>query len=471
MRNKKIYDSVQSDLVFVTTKQFMEDFSHIVKADLAFQAGPASRWLSEQKSSYITSVIRGMAPSKYIFADVDCCLENAIKNEQKNDVDYFQPHKDKGTKYLNVDSNNRVINICEFVKGKVNIEFGTYLIDGIFHEIGQNNSTYRTIPTSLRNKFDNAKLWIEVYQNATRQQLSDLFRRLNDGKPLNEAEKRNACTSKVADVIRELSEIYAKNFVTKTWISQKEANRRGVDDFIASFAHVYYYGLATAINHQSLSDMYDTNDDDKVLKQGKEFNVDFHAFMKLFNKDLQVLHNKNSIFDLWVIFCEQKKKNCYLDDNKKNDYIKTYINVVCSLLLERDQFGRPVVYDAPTELRRGWGDPKSFETLVGGRQFANNIKRFELISQRMNLSNFFIQRDTKRSATPLQKTLTAYNKGWKTNTGEDIDKSKLHSNEYHTGHVKPHADGGKTELYNFVIQTKEDNLKLGKKPVVINPTV
>ena len=165
------------------------------KADEAFQANKYTRWSEEQSASYMTSTACGMAVSKFILCDIQKCLDNAILNERHSDIEYYKNWLAMGVKYLNLDSNNRCINVTNFYKNKVVIESDHYRLGNmiVLVEKGRND-TYDKLPKKLKESFDNALVSIEMFEDVTRQELSDIFTRLNDGKPLNEPEKRNLCS-------------------------------------------------------------------------------------------------------------------------------------------------------------------------------------------------------------------------------------------------------------------------------------
>ena len=103
----------------INVEDFLCNIVEYLEADQAFQAGKFSRWSNYQKSSYITALIRGMTPSKFIFADVNACLEYAKENEQVLDVAYYEAWLISGVSYLNIDSNNRTINLIAFSKDEL----------------------------------------------------------------------------------------------------------------------------------------------------------------------------------------------------------------------------------------------------------------------------------------------------------------------------------------------------------------
>ena len=179
----------------INVEDFLCNIVEYLEADQAFQAGKFSRWSNYQKSSYITALIRGMTPSKFIFADVNACLEYAKENEQVLDVAYYEAWLISGVSYLNIDSNNRTINLIAFSKDEFPILPGEYKVGEWFGEIVKGvNDLYSTMPKPLLSKFDESIISVTKYVDASREELSDLFICINDGKPLNDPEKRNAKT-------------------------------------------------------------------------------------------------------------------------------------------------------------------------------------------------------------------------------------------------------------------------------------
>ena len=448
----------------IPVEDFLSNVVEYLQADLAFQAGAFSRWSERQKSHYITAHIRGMAPSKFIFADINACFEYAEENEQVLDIAYYKDWLMNGVSYLNIDSNNRTINLIAFVNDEFPILPGEYKVDEWFGEVVKGvNDLYSTMPEALRTKFDKSTISVTKYIDASREELSDLFICINDGKPLNDPEKRNAKTSPIAKIIRELAALYYTRFVDDdiSWIGSKAANRRGVDDFIAGMAFIYFYGLNKMMSPDALWDMYSPTS--TASKNSSNFKKVFEQFMEFANNDdLKAIPNKNSILDLFVIWVENKKKNLISIESKNSEFIHKYIDVVGELVLDS------TMYDGK-DVNANWISPKNFAKIIGGRQSANNRLRNKLIKKNMKkLSSYFKKVELKpRAATKNTKFGVAVKGGWKTPEGKDIVRSKLHDGKtYHGGHDHtPHADGGGNGPDNIKIQEAEDNIKLGRNPI------
>ena len=295
-----IFRIINCEDCIITVKEFLSDLYKYLMADLAFQAAEDSRWDEKQKSQYITALIRGMAPSKFIFADVKECLNFARENHSPLDIEYYQSWLDAGVQFLNIDSNNRTINIFDFVNDKFPILPGNYYINDTHIQIvAGKNDTYSTMPKVLMERFEQSCITATLYLDSSREELSDLFININNGKPLNAPEKRNAKTSNIAAVVRELSNLYYDRFVGDdiSWIAKKEANRRKIDDFIASMASVFFYGLQHSSSEKSLWNMYESGS--VASKNAPQFKSFFLMFMKFADdENLKAIPNKTSFFDL-----------------------------------------------------------------------------------------------------------------------------------------------------------------------------
>lgn len=438
------------DWVF-STLSYDSEVGQYQEADLAFQANKYSRWDESQKSGYIRNFLLGFAPSKYIFADVEKCLESAIERGDKDDIAYFSAWLNKGVKYLNIDSNNRNNVHLAFRNGEVTLPHGKYNIDGAECIVDSECDTYDTCPEIIREAYDAAMITISVYTNASRADLSELFRAVNDGKPLNDAEILNSYITITANIIRELADEYGDYFVEQgKWFSSAATiNRRGIDAFIADMAFIYAYGMNNGISTAAMKNFYRDGSDGEQSMPG--FKKLFKSFMKeVMTKNAYAISNRNSVFDLFVIYIELKNKKLAINDNEQ--FLKEYIKVVAELLESKE------MYEAD-----GWIDPKSFKKIVGGRQLINNQIRHREIMKRFDVDALTTKK-SKRTFNANDKMILAVNGGWKTPEGKNIEMDKLHDGDkYHGGHITPYHLTKDTSIENGVIQEKEDNLALGGK--------
>ena len=453
---------VSSDNYNLAMLDFYKNVVPNQKADEAFQANKYTRWSLEQAANYMSSTATGKAPSKFILCDIEKCLESAIQDERPSDIEYYKDWLAMGVKYLNLDSNNRCINVTDFYQNKVAIESDHYRLGDMIVLVEKGlNDTYDKLPKKLKEAFDNAVVSVQMYTDVTRQELSDIFTRLNDGKPLNEPEKRNASTSLVAQAVRELASEYYSVFTHKNnkWFTDEQGNRRGPDDEVAKMLYLFVNGHSANVSSvKSLKKMYEIKSkEEDFIRQFKSI---FKAFMK-WHEDEQVFAlPKNSVFDLWIIFLKLKNdENAKIKDGKLKSFIKLYCKIVGNLLADE------TIYDREAPLL-----PGPFSTMIGGKQPGNNLKRHELIWPKIEevFDTYFVSLDPKRSITPNERLSTAARDDFMTPEKKEIDLSKLNDGEtYHGGHKEAHTLGNPTTVDNSVIQEATDNLKLGKNPVKV----
>lgn len=463
----KIKKPATGKRIDIKVSDFVKDLAKYVKADMAFQANPESRWSPEQMSSYVTSSILGMATSTFVLADVRECLKETIKQEQKHDIAYYQQWIKLGVYYLNIDGNNRVIVLLGFIAGKFGIEPGPYLIDGTMFTIDKTNNKIDTLPSKIKNMLMDMVIPLYVYADVSRDQLSEIFTRINDGKPLNQPELRNAQTSDIATIVRNLASKHKKRFGDRNtckWFTKEDLIRRGIDDFIAGLCFIYFNDHTNNINPQNLLDMYDTGSLENQAV--KSFEKSFDSFMKniLSDKNLNALPNKNSILDLFVIWNDKMKNDFVFKNNtSKKQFITNYIKTI-GILIKNDK-----VYVIDKKANR---KNKTFEDMLSTRSNTVNQFRINLIVKNMKLDKYFNQLSKRKSLTKNQKLVKVVEQdGITLDTNKIIDLSQLHNGKkYHSGHKIPHADQGSSNLNNLVIQDAGDNLKQGRKPlkVIIN---
>ena len=440
-----------------------------VEADLNFQS--RTRWSLEDMQSYITSLIIGMAPSKFIFAATAAC---SAASQNKKDQEYYQGWIDKLVDYLNIDSNNRINTIRKFINNEFGIESGIYLVNGqsITVEAGVND-TFDKLDSVLKMTFLNAKVTLEVILSATRKQLSEQFIRMNQGIYLNGPEKRNAVISPFSDEIRELTTDHM-SLLCPQYISEKEASRRKADDFLAGLCLLYQYGHQYKITEKSLWSAYDEKS--TINETIFTFCDFFDNFAKAVKPYVGILPNKNSIIDMVCIIKDMEDQGRFLQDKKG---FFTEFSRVHALLLNDKKFhpvsdDKVVTYQGLLRSRESKYNSLRRILLEGGGEYQLGEKKSTTRdfyptdeSVKFDYEQFFsVERDSQRSFTKEQKLVAAWEQDFTTPEGKPIEfDDLLNPDKIQGGHDKPWADGGSTTQDNLKLQTKEDNLKLGKKSI------
>ena len=441
----KTHTAVGTQTVSHTIADF-KSYLDAIFADLAMQS--KTRWQTGHKTAFMQSVLLNTAPSKFILCDIESCKQYAKLTGDKESYDYFNQFSNKYT-FLNLDSNNRTLTIGEFFNNEVTLEEGVYVIDGSDYTVDSSSNTFETMPEGLKAVLMSQKITVEIITRATKEDLSRMFLVVNDGVKLNAAELRNPILTLVCEEIRSLAQKYEKKFINAKVFTQNDCDRRKLDDFFAGLFFFYINGLDTPITAKSLDTMYVDANAQKVVKN---FSKTLNAFLKVVGKNLSVFKRENALLDLFVLYVDQIRNSKKLTDEKgfMEDFIKSYIELL----------------DDVTEYQYNEkGRSASFSELLRSREVRFNKLRHQLITGVYNTDIYFIEIDKKRNATTEEKLIAANRQGWVTPEGKEIPMGEVLTNKFEGGHVIPHALGGKTKQDNLVIQTREDNRKLGMNPV------
>lgn len=439
-----------------------------IVADYDVQPNGDTRWTDKLRRFFITRFLQGFAVSKFILVDVKACYEYAVEKHDDNSKIYFKSWLNKNVRYLNLDSNNRCNTLLQYFNNRFGIETGVYML-GLFNpKITKNNSLYNKLPKQMRDFLNEREISVEMITEASQEDLAELFIAINDGVPLNAAEKRHAYSTPISNDIKKLSREYEKFLSSASkWFKKDAINRRVIDDFIAGCAYVFFNDNYKKIDKNVLWEMYQPHS--VACIQHDSFTRTFRKFMNILvdihrasNKaTIFSIPNVNVLFDLWILYSEKVKDRYNLLPEKKELFVQSFADTIFSLLANEEP--SYTVAKSKKDARI-----LSFDGLLSGRTSGvQNRMRLNEVKKNMKyvLNKVFVELD-KRNCSDMDKVIVAHKNGWKTFEGKDIDPRKLHDGKtYHKGHIKPHSRGGKSSQQNITIQAKEDNLKNGARPL------
>lgn len=442
---KNVTQSVSKEYKLCSEK--MANFKEKIGLDLSFQS--EARWSDEQKSAYVSSLITGMAPSKIIIANVDLCLETSV--EDSLDYLYFKKWKDGGKDGISIDGNNRTITLFQYLNNQVSIQHGEYNLPSGPVIIGDANDKFKTHPKALKDFIEgNVTISVCEYINATRSDLSDLFKNINDGVPLNAQELRNCILVPFADEVRNLSKQYAAAFKN----IKKDNSRRAVDEQFVNMAVYYAYGAEHGISKKDKDMAYGDNSSAwyHYNKGGKKSIEDTMKLVEKYSdagfKDVSTLLN---LFMAVTYLNKQKRK--ILDDEK---FFKWF------MAKENARVADPtdLAVTKEGEKRNYSGCNKSTTDIFLEARYDYIVKDLNGIS-----SDVVTSLDTDRLFTPTQRYQMWQNQGGICpQTGKIIPEDEINNHElWHADHVHPYVQGGKTIIENGQLVDKEWNLKKGSK--------
>lgn len=178
--------------------------NRIKKGNIRFDAyyqRQAGQWGYAQKSLLIDSVLRGIpVPGIYL--------------EKKT-------NEDGSTEFYVIDGCQRLSTLMEYLNGEFVIQRGTPDID----DCRCAGKSYQNLPEQLQSTFNDGSLVLCIIESATQEEIVELFKRLNNGKPLTMAQKNKAIMEReMANKIADIAEMPVfRKFLSPTQLRRDEA--------------------------------------------------------------------------------------------------------------------------------------------------------------------------------------------------------------------------------------------------------
>jgi 5-methylcytosine-specific restriction endonuclease McrA len=423
----------------------MFNFKNKIGLDLSFQS--EARWDPKQKSDFITSLIKGMAPSRIIIANIESCLEESV--EDSLCYNYFTDWLNRGKDGISIDGNNRTITIDEYLNDKVAIQHGEYNLPIGAIIVNEKNDRFNTHPKLLKEHINNnIRISICEYTKASRADLSELFKNINNGVALNPQELRNATLVPFADEVRKLAKQYGSAFkhIFKT------NNRRVIDEQIVNMSVYYSYGASEGISKKDKDNAYIDNSTvwknfkgakkaiEETLKLVDKYgNAGFKDVSTLMNLFISIVHlqkeERNIVdkerFFKWFMATE----NARVADSTKlvetktesRDYEGCNTSTSDVYLVARYNYITKDLQTIPTDI----------VTLVDPERLFSRAQRYEMWSRQGGV------------CPRTDKVIPE----------EDINNHEL----WAADHVIPYSKGGATTIENGELVCKEYNLAKGAK--------
>lgn len=464
MTQAKVYSTVLADTNRTRTTigsylQWITPFNKTAKLykvdiDLAFQS--RTRWDNTQKQNFINSCLIDMNISKFVLVDVRRCRDNA---KTEDDRKYYDSWLKLGVEFLNVDSNNRTTTLREFKSDKVSIPLGDYYIPsyGTFI-ITKDNNLYSTMPEDFRRIFESNILSTHIIVEASREQLSDVFERMNSGESLIFPEKINCSYSTTCKEIRDCTTFFADAYLAAKLFKENEVNRRKIDAWFAQIFYLWNSGFDVKFTESVHKKWY--NKDSVSNKSVSKFVADFKSFNRLVGKKIVNFHYKWALFDLFYMISEEKKKNKILTDE---NIVLDFIEMITKL--SNDKTAK-YAYEEVTNSETVYFPFKQF---YRGGDIANFTARHRVYKKEgWNISKYFGKsKDPKRTLDRMEKQGIAVRDNYIDSDGDMFEIETLFDGDKDSGHIEAHGLGGKTEPDNMVIEKMSQNRSKKMKETVV----
>lgn len=225
----------------------------------------------------------------------------------------------KKASYEIIDGQQRIATILEFVNNRFKVPV---------------NSTEEEFDfASLEQKYQEAilnfKIDIELITEASEEDAALLFSRLQEGEVLNDWEKLNAITGKLADFVKSIEEHV---FFTKTGISGK---RFGIKGICQQLAYLQARGTMS-LEYHNLREFFEGNSDfdDERVKQRIRNTLDFMNL--IFPQQESYLASSGNVLSIFILCAWLLEKKVELHHMRLRKFFTNFFNNVGKTDTDRD---------------------------------------------------------------------------------------------------------------------------------------
>jgi hypothetical protein len=352
---------------------------------------------------------------------------------------YFREIEKNGYEYEVVDGQQRLRAIFDFFHDKFPMPLDADAVEG--HDV--KGCTYSKLHTDIQMKLRNSLLDIVTLNTSyTDEDIEEIFLRLQNGTPLNAAEKRRAIPGNMKAIVQDMAK---DPIFTLAGFKDK---RYAYEDVVAKVLHLLSVNGITDIRPLSIKKTYErhkdiTQSDANVQRAAKAFRFLVKAFKGGPSPQLK----RFSIITLSFLTIELLDK--YDLSQFPTEFAKAYISFEVARreneeLPEEKQDPRLAAY---TDAARS--------DSIQDMQYRHDMLREMIVRAIPDLS----LKDPLRGFTDEQRQAIYWrDKGECQNCGKKCDE-----NAYHADHKVPHSKGGQTCLSNGQVLCPDCNTKKGNR--------
>lgn len=358
---------------------------------------------------------------------------------------YFREIDNSEYSFEAVDGQQRLRSIHSFIQGEYSLSENSEPVEirGMSYDIA--NKYHNDLNPQVRQKLQSTSLDVVILNSAyTDDDIEDIFLRLQNGTPLNSAEKRRAIKGDFRLVVAELS----NDSLFK--LSDFKNKRFAYEDICAKLLHITIKGEYTSLSNASIKDTYEKNS--KYSTEAAEYKKLKSAFKFIYEsitaKDsTQIKFKKYAFITLPLLVMRM------MEDYNLKDYKSEFAEALREFELARSI--------SDENLKNGQdADPKMllFKNAARADDVASLVMRENILKEFiLNELTFLSLKDARRSFTDDQRNIIYLrDKGIC-----KICNKKCSREDYHADHIKPHSTGGKTSVDNGQVLCIECNLKKG----------
>ncbi|HUR24512.1 MAG TPA: DUF262 domain-containing protein [Candidatus Thermoplasmatota archaeon] len=347
---------------------------------------------------------------------------------------YFREVVGKPYQYEVVDGQQRLRAIFGFLDEDFALGEDSDPIEG--HVVAEKK--FSELHTDLQLTLQNQTLDVTILQNYDSDDVEEMFLRLQNGSPLNAAEKRRAIPGNFRHVVKPLAEHGI--FELCAFTNKRYAH----EDAAAKVLHLFINGRTTDIRANALKLSYEAHaglkEDDPIVKAVRRT----WGFMVKAFKDLQSpKFKKFSIITVSTVVNEMLEQ--YDLQKYPGEFAEAYLSFEAERIAngEKDEADQDAALAAYTDAARNDSVPSL--------EYRHNMLKRYIVGAIPEL----VLLDETRSFSADQRFAIYHRDGAKCKTcGADVGE-----NEWHADHVVAHSRGGKTSLSNGQVLCIQCNLK------------
>lgn len=195
------------------------DYAYLLQKFNAFNAPRQFQrpiaWKASNRKAFFQSLLMNRAEGTYVFVDVKSCvgrLELAGECDSKT-YKFFRKFLNEGYKYVVLDGNNRLSFAKTLFSDEYTIPEGKYeyITDEVNGTISsftvrKGKQKFSDLPERVRDVLVARQAAVSLYTQITISGMSEVFKNVNSGVPLNAQELRNAFDSLWAEYVRTISD-------------------------------------------------------------------------------------------------------------------------------------------------------------------------------------------------------------------------------------------------------------------------
>lgn len=388
----------------------------------AYQRGPV--WSVSQQQLFVDSILRGYDIPKL----------------------YLRSIQDNKYEYEIIDGQQRLTAIWRYLDNKYALSDESDAVQG--HQLA--GKLFGDIHDDLKDNLLSYELAIVVVEDAQDDEVEDMFLRLQNGVPLNSAEKRNAISGQIRDFIHEVAE---KHKLMK--VANFNNNRYAHDEVVAQMLSVELNGGPTSVRHNQLKSMYQAHKTFKIRSpEAKKFKRVLDFLSKAFPQKSPYL-SKVNLLSLYTVASGMISK--YALPGREAEFRSWFLDF---------EDRRRKEEELPEDQRNEGLISYQFALLQQTASLASQEQRKRILAE--DLLGTIVdlaQLDDQRVFSEEQRISIfrkAHGKCVNPDNNPDCDIDCEWDN-WHADHIVPYSRGGKTTVANGQLLCPSCNLKKSNK--------